>query len=151
MKNSIQHQIKSLASCFSLAFLLITVIAATLKTSPLVGQWQGEDGGEVGHITFDRKGYVTFFIRDQEIGGKEYMSDGIVYDMVYETDESKEPYTIDFAIRINKDDSEIARMPGIYKFVDQETLVINIKFDGSARPTAFDELSDDQITLRKTR
>ena len=142
---------KQLTSFFILFILLLGFTAATTKSSPLVGKWRGEDGGEVGFITFEQKGYVTFSIQGQEIGGKEYLSDGIVYDMIFETNESREPYLIDFVIRTNKDQLEIARMPGIYKFVDKETLVINMKFDGSARPEAFDETSDDQITLRKTK
>jgi hypothetical protein len=141
---------KQLTSVFILFLLVLSLPAATSKSSPLVGKWRGEDGGEVGFITFDHKGYVTFSIRDQEIGGKEYLSDGVVYDMIFETDESKTPYAIDFIIRTHNDLEEIARMPGIYKLVDKETLVINMKFDGSERPKVFDDSSNDQITLRKT-
>jgi hypothetical protein len=142
---------KQLISLFLLSSFLLGLTAATTKSSQLVGKWRGEDGGEVGFITFNQKGYVTFSIRDQEIGGKEYLSDGVVYDMKYETDETREPYTIDFVIMTHEDRIEIARMPGIFKLVDKETLVINMKFDGTERPEFFDETSDDQITLRKTK
>ncbi len=142
---------KQLISILFLFPLLIGLSAASVKPSGLVGKWKGEDGGEVGFITFDKKGYVTFFIRDQEIGGKKYLSEGVLYDMLYETDESAEPYKIDFVIKLIADGSEISRMPGIYKLIDQNTLVINMKFDGSVRPTQFEDESHDQIMLRKLK
>ena len=121
------------------------------KTSSLVGKWRGEDGKEVGFIVFDKKGYVSFSIRDQVIGGKNYLSDGVVYDMTYEADDQVLPMRLDFVIITHEDKTEIARMPGIYKLTNDETLVINMKFDGSSRPTTFDEESDDQITLTKIK
>jgi hypothetical protein len=142
---------KQFTYLFLSSVVLISLMAASTKSSPLVGKWRGEDGGEVGFITFDKKGYVTFSIRNQEIGGKEYLSDGVVYDMTYDTDETTEPYKIDFVIITHEDQLEIARMPGIYRFSDHQTLIINMKFDGSERPETFDETSDDQITLRKTK
>lgn len=131
--------------------ILTSFTAETVKRSPLVGKWRGEDGKEVGFITFDKKGYVIFTIDQQDIGGKQYLSDGIEYDMTYETDDSVSPAHLDFVITTCSDSEEIGRMPGIYKLLNDNTLVVNMKFDGSERPEAFDDESEDQITLTKVK
>jgi len=138
-----------------LAILPIFVVIALSLTSfmlpapSLIGKWKGNDGGEVGIISFDKEGYVTFEVNGQEVGGKDYESEGMIFDMFYETDETVVPHKIDFIIKMNDDQSEIARMLGIYTFTDDNTLIINMKFDGSPRPTTLDETSPDQITLIK--
>ena len=131
--------------------ILVSFAAGSVNRSTLVGQWRGEDDKEVGFITFDKKGYVTFTINHQDIGGKQYLSDGIEYDMTYETDDSASPAHLDFVITTCADGEEIGRMAGIYRLKDAKTLIINMKFDGTARPVAFDEESDDQITLMKVK
>ena len=137
-----------------LIYPLILVLAFCISsfTSPspsLIGQWKGEDNGEVGIITFEKEGYVSFTINDEKVGGKDYESEGLVFDMFYETDETVNPNTIDFVIKLDDDEVEVARMLGIYHFVDDNTLIINMKFDGSPRPMVMDEESIDQITLTR--
>ena len=56
---------------------------------------------------------------------------------------------MDFVIKMDDEEMEVARMLGIYHFVDDNTLIINMKFDGSPRPTMMDEESIDQITLTR--
>jgi hypothetical protein len=125
------------------------IISFTLPSPSLIGKWKGEDNGEVGIITFEKEGYVSFTINDEKVGGKDYESEGIVFDMFYETDETVTPHTMDFVIKMDDEDVEVARMLGIYHFVDDNTLIINMKFDGSTRPTMMDEESIDQITLTR--
>lgn len=137
-------------------FLLFALFTAgltsfTLTDSSLVGKWKGEDNGEVGVITFDKDGYASFTIGNELVGGKGYESEGLVFDMFYETDDSVSPHTIDFVIKINDGEIEVARMLGIYQLIDKKTLVINMKFDGTERPTTWDEDSEDQITLKKMK
>jgi hypothetical protein len=139
------------------AFLLLfaafaaSLTSFTLPKPSLIGKWKGEDGGEVGIITFDKQGYVSFTVNDEVVGGKEYKAEGLVFDMYYETDDSVTPNNMDFVIKIHDGQIEVARMQGIYKFVDDKTLVIHMKFDGTERPTALDDTSQDQITLKKMK
>ncbi len=142
---------KHLTSLLFFIIILLGLTASTFKASPLVGKWRGEDGGEVGTITFDKKGYVSFSINNQEIGGKEYLSEGVLYDMTYAYDHRQNPKTLDFIIQNNEDKIEIARMRGIYKLLDKDILIINMKFDGSERPIIFDDQSDDQIALTRIK
>ena len=61
------------------------------------------------------------------------------------------PHTVDFIIKMDDGQIEVARMEGIYNLLDKKTLVINMKFDGTDRPTALDDDSEDQITLKKMK
>jgi hypothetical protein len=138
----------------TLIFPVFVVFACCLTafaqpTPSLVGQWKGEDDGQVGIITFEKEGYVSFTINDEKVGGEDYTSEGIVFDMFYETDETVTPHTMDFVIKMDDDELEVARMLGIYHFTDDNTLIINMKFDGTPRPTMMDGESIDQITLTR--
>ena len=135
------------------AFLAIafSFTSFTLKAPTLIGKWQGEDEGDVGIITFDKSGYVSFTVDGEVVGGKNYKVEGIVMDMYYETDDTVTPHTIDFIFKIDEGQIEISRMLGIYKLVNEKTLILNMKFDGAERPTMLDENSKDQITLTKIK
>jgi hypothetical protein len=129
--------------------IALSLTSFTLPSPSLVGQWKGEDDGEVGIISFDKEGYVSFTVNGEKIGGKEYTAEGLVFDMYYESDESVQPHKMDFVIKMHAGEMEVARMQGIYTFRDDNTLVINMKFDGSDRPVTLDNDSDDQITLTR--
>src|SRR5688572_2878885 len=93
--------------------LALCMTSFTPPSPSLIGQWKGEDNGEVGIITFEKEGYVSFTINDEKVGGKDYESEGIVFDMFYETDETVTPHTMDFVIKMDDEDVEVARMLGI--------------------------------------
>lgn len=132
-------------------FLLCFLVSTTLiSAQSLVGSWKGEDNGEVGVINFDDKGYVSFTVNDEVIGGKQYKSEGLVFDMYYEINDAVTPHTMDFVIKM-ADDIEVGRMMGIYAFADDQTLIINMNFEGGDRPVALDESSENQITLSKIK
>lgn len=135
------------------AFIIVSFMMTSFstKTPTLVGKWKGEDEGEVGIITFDKGGYVSFTVEGEVVGGKNYSVDGVVMDMVYETDDSVTPHTIDFIFKLNEGQVEISRMLGIYQLVDEKTLILNMKFDGQERPVMMDENSVEQITLKKIK
>ena len=139
----------------SISSLLLVVLffcsSSVAFGQSLLGSWKGEDGGEVGVITFDKNGYVSFTINGESIGGKGYKAEGFVFDMVYETDEASVPHHMDFVIKMDDGAVEVSRMQGIYSFEDEKTLIINMKFDGSERPDAFDPTSDDEIRLTKMK
>jgi hypothetical protein len=132
-------------------FITITFFTQTIAAQSLVGKWKGEDNGEVGIINFDKDGYVSFTVGGELVGGKNYQAEGLTFDMFYETDDSVTPHTVDFVIKMDEGQVEVARMQGIYNLVDKKTLVINMKFDGTERPTALDDASEDQITLKKMK
>ena len=136
-----------LRSLFVLCFLIPT---ALISAQSLVGSWKGEDNGEVGVINFDDEGYVSFTVNGEEIGGKQYKSEGLVFDMYYEINDAVSPHTMDFVIKM-ADDIEVGRMMGIYAFTNDQTLIINMNFDGGDRPAALDESSENQITLTKIK
>ncbi len=115
------------------------------------GHWQGLSEGEVGKMTFDKKGYVTFIINDQPMGGKKFTSEGIDMTMRYEYDDHVTPHTIDFVLSMAGDGTELTRMLGIYQFVNAKTLIINMDFEGKARPTVFDPEDKNQIQLSKIK
>ncbi len=132
-------------------FLLSTfLLTHQMNAQSLVGNWKGEDDGEVGVINFDEDGYVSFTVNGEEIGGKQYKSEGLVFNMFYEINDAVTPHTMDFVIKM-ADDIEVGRMMGIYAFDGNETLIINMNFDGGERPAALDESSDNQITLSKIK
>lgn len=141
---------KSTISLLSL-FLTITLSSQITSAQSLVGKWKGEDNGEVGIIHFDKDGYVSFTVGGEHVGGKNYQAEGLTFDMFYETDDSVTPHKVDFIIKMDEGQIEVARMQGIYNLVDKKTLVINMKFDGSERPAALDDTSEDQITLKKMK
>jgi hypothetical protein len=126
-----------------------TITSFTTKTPTLIGKWQGEDEGQVGIITFEKGGYVSFFVDGEVVGGKKYEVEGIVMDVYYETDDSSTPHTIDFVFKLHEGQIEISRMLGIYHLVNDKTLILNMKFDGQERPKMLDETSKDQIMLKK--
>lgn len=134
-----------------LLFLFISLPLFTLisYSQSFKGTWKGESQGEIGTMTFDKKGYVAFIIDGEAVGGKEYIIEGVKMSMTYEYDEAAEPHTLDFIISMSNE--EITRMLGIYKFIDKNTLVINMDFDGIARPLEFGEDDKNQVTLKKIK
>lgn len=142
---------KSLPVFWPFLFVLCFLASSQVYSQSLIGSWKGEDGGEVGVITFDKNGYVSFTVNGESIGGKGYKAEGMVFDMVYETNDTADPHHMDFVIKMDDGSLEVSRMQGIYSFVDDKTLIINMKFDGSDRPQAFDSNSDDEIRLTKMK
>ncbi len=132
-----------------LSFLLLTSFTDS-KTS-LIGKWKGVDDGEVGFVTFDKDGYVTMEMEGGKMGGKKFDAGGVMASMTYEIDDTTDPMTIDFIIRLLDEGLEVGRLPGIYKFVNNKTLIINLNFDGPERPTRFDPEDPNQITMSRVK
>ena len=133
-----------------LSILLITGTSLiTAQDSRLTGKWTGLSEGERGIMTFDKDGYASFTIEGETIGGKKYKADGILMTMTYEYDDQVVPHTIDFVISTAEENIEIIRMKGIYKFVNDRTMIFNMKFDDSERPLEFNKADPNQIILTK--
>lgn len=134
-----------------LIICLLLVSAFNPSPATLVGKWKGESEGEIGFIQFSRDGYVSFVAEDKKVGGKKYTMEGMVFDMTYETNESVTPHTMDFVIRLHEDQTEISRLQGIYKFVNDKTLIVNMNFDGDDRPEVFNPDDPNQIVLHRVK
>jgi len=100
-------------------------------------------------MTFDKKGYVAFIIDGEKVGGKDYTAEGVKLSMRYEYNEAVEPHTLDFIIFMENE--ELIRMLGIYKFIDKNTFILNMDFEGKDRPLAFDEDDKKQVTLMRVK
>jgi uncharacterized protein (TIGR03067 family) len=135
--------------CLFLSFQLIALHSATAQS--LKGKWQGTSEGEVGKMTFDKKGYVSFIIDGKPMGGKKFSSEGADLTMRYEYNEKADPHTLDLIITLSDGSMELARMKGIYQFVDDKTLVLNMDFEGNARPKAFNKEDKNQVTLTRIK
>jgi uncharacterized protein (TIGR03067 family) len=135
--------------CLLLSFQLLALPSSVAQS--FKGKWQGTSNGEVGVMTFDKKGYITFIVDGKVIGGKKFSSEGVHLTMRYEFNDKVEPHTLDFIILIADDDMELSRMPGIYKFENEKTLIVNMDFGGNARPKVFDPEDKNQITLTRIK
>jgi len=130
-------------------FIGLLLLTHSIHSQSFKGTWKGESNGEIGTMTFDKKGYVAFIIDGEAVGGKEYMIEGVKMSMTYEYNESAEPHTLDFIISMANE--EVTRMLGIYKFIDKNTLVINMDFDGISRPLEFGEDDKNQVMLTRVK
>ncbi len=137
---------------FLLHILLITGTSLiTAQDNKLTGKWTGLSEGKRGLLTIEEEGYASFTIDGETFGGKKYKADGILMTMTYEHNEQVMPHTIDFVISTAEDHTEIIRMKGIYKFVNDRTMIFNMKFDDSERPQEFDKADPNQITFTKIK
>ena len=131
--------------------VLLFLVTITLHAQSLVGKWKGDSNGEVGTMSFDKDGYVTFIMDGEILGGKKFKSEGVELSMRYEFNTKVEPNTLDFVLFSGDETVEFSRMLGIYKFINPKTLIVNMDFEGKARPTAFDHDDVNQIELKKIK
>jgi len=117
----------------------------------LVGTWQGTKDDQTGQFIFDKKGYATIVQGGETIGGKKYTADGMTLQVVYDVNPTTDPMTIDFIIQKVDDKTEITRMVGIYKFVNEKTLILNLNYTDKKRPKKFDPESPNQIVLTRIK
>ena len=122
-----------------------------IHAQSLIGKWEGTSHGEPGMMTFDKKGYITFIIDNEPMGGKKFTESGVELSMKYEFNDKVEPHTLDFVLMPADESMEFSRMLGIYKFINPKTLIINMDFDGKARPQEFDPDDVNQIALSKIK
>lgn len=132
-------------------FFLMSMTFIHAQDYSLVGTWQGTRDGETGKFIFDKKGYATIDQGGEKIGGKKYMANGLKLKVIYDVNPTTDPKTIDFIIKKSDDDTEITRMVGIYKFVNEKTLILNLNTKDKIRPRKFDPHSEDQIVLSKIK
>lgn len=128
-----------------LSFILFSAFTL-VETPAYVGKWRGEDKGDIGYVTFTEDGYALFEFDGQLMGGKSYTMDGVEASMLYEVEEKENYYNIDFIIKKIEDKETLGTLQGIFKMNSETEMVLALGFDGSSRPTNFE---NNEISLRK--
>jgi uncharacterized protein (TIGR03067 family) len=144
-----KHMMKTLFGTVVFFVMSLTFIQA--QDYSLVGTWQGTMDGETGKFIFDKKGYATIDQGGEKIGGKKYIAKGLKLKVIYDVNPTTDPKTIDFIIKKVDDDTEMTRMVGIYKFVNEKTLILNLNIKDKVRPRKFDPHDENQIVLSKIK
>lgn len=136
-----------------LFIFLATTTLVILATSPgfsqtnHIGLWKGTDNDEVGYVNMDSLGFAYFIIKGDTLGGESFTMKGQKAAMKYEISNSSPLKSIDFVIYLMDDKQEIGRLPGIFKFDENNNLVLCLNFKNQDRPTEFTE--GDTILFEK--
>ena len=132
-------------------FLLLAFLSVNAQTTKdqLIGKWKGEDGKEIGYVTFDAQDYATFEINGRIIGGKEFNFEGKIGMMKYEIiSQEKELIKLDFVVTVFEKTKKVKRLMGIFKVIDYHTIEVALGFN-DIRPTEFN--TDNSITLKREK
>ncbi|WP_111683070.1 hypothetical protein [Winogradskyella tangerina] len=134
---------------FLTLLLIVPLLSMTVEidNSKFIGKWVGEDGKEIGYITFDSEGYATFEIQGQVFGGKEFVLDGKRGKMTYEIKDGTEPIEVDL-IMTNLDNGDVRTLSCIANFIDDNTMEFAMGFSDK-RPTDFG--GEDAIILKRVK
>ncbi len=103
-----------------------------------LGEWESDDGYDVGYLILDEEGYATLKADGQVMGGKSAIVGGVEAYMLYEIDYDSSPIEIDFIIHNLADDEEMGRLKGIMRFIDDNSLKLVLGFKGK-RPESFED------------
>ena len=104
----------------------------------IIGKWKGEEKGDIGFVSFDKEGYTIFETGDQKMGGKEFTMNGKKAKMTYNVNTEVKPIALDLIITI-LENNESKSMLGIIEFEGEDKMHMALGFDGSSRPTEFND------------
>ncbi|WP_320815147.1 hypothetical protein [Flavobacterium sp.] len=124
-----------------LILLLLTLFGLTsfapLETkNDLIGEWIGNDKGEIGKLVFQKNGYAYFVMGNQKFGGESFVMEGKKGSMKYTVDDKTNPFKIDLIISI-EGTKIVKKQKCIAKFISKNKLNFAIGFEDE-RPTNFD-------------
>ncbi|WP_461303576.1 hypothetical protein [Aureisphaera sp.] len=129
-----------------LTLLLLPLVSFTANIQyDLIGEWEGEDQGEIGLIVFQKNGFAYFEVAGQRYGGEEFELDGKKGSMKYKINSNVDPVEVDFVVT-KHETKEQRSLLGILKFTDEDSMTLAIGFNGP-RPTGFD--SENSIRLNR--
>lgn len=132
-------------SILIVSFVLFSAFTL-IETPPCVGKWKGEDKGDIGYITFTKDGYALFEFDGQIMGGKSFVRDGVEASMQYEVEKKDNYYNVDIIVKKIENDETMGILQGIFKMNSETEMVLALGFEGSSRPTNFE---NNEISLRK--
>lgn len=130
-----------------ISIISLSLLLSLQSNNKHLGEWEGDDGSDVGYLILDEEGYATLKADGQVMGGKSAIVGGVEAYMLYEIDYESSPIEIDFIIHNLADDEEMGRLKGILEFIDDNTLKLALGFQGS-RPENFGG-SDAIVFTRK--
>lgn len=133
----------------SFLFFLFFIAANTAVSQSIIGSWQGDDGDQIGTITFDDEGYCTMVVGNQTMGGKEFESDGNKGSMTYAIDKSQTPIAITLTVTrfATETDPEFAtNMYGLIKFKDDNNITLAL---GNPEQKVTEFTPDNSIELTR--
>ncbi|MBK9983168.1 MAG: hypothetical protein IPP15_12265 [Saprospiraceae bacterium] len=87
------------------------------------------------NLFFDKKDMRSWIRAAKKIGGKKYIAQGMTLKVIYDVNPTTDPKTIDFIIKKVDDDTEITRMVGIYKFVNEKNSYFKSQHHRQNSPT----------------
>lgn len=105
--------------------------------SKLIGEWIGEDKGEIGKIVFQKNDYAFFEYQNEIFGGESFMLDGKKGAMKFSIEDKKTPFDIDLIVSFEGTKLE-RKLLCIGKFIAKNKMQFAIGFDGE-RPQGFNK------------
>ena len=105
--------------------------------SELIGEWTGEDKGDIGKIVFQKNGFAFFEYQNQVFGGESFIMEGKKGSMKFTVDDKKIPFNIDLTVSIEGTKTE-RKLLCIGKFITKNKLRFAIGFEGE-RPLDFND------------
>ena len=130
---------------------IISFSFLTIPDSRFTGKWKGVSQSEVGYINFDKEGYVSFTVNGETMGGKEFVVEGQVLRMSYEINDTLKPKGIDIIVSSATTNKETKRVKGIFEFLSDTKVRMNINFDGAERPKSFGVKDDNTLIFDKVK
>lgn len=123
------------------ALILITAFmgaGSTLSAQHnLVGKWMAIDKTDTVYVVFDEEGYVTLIEDGEVIGGKDFTVEGLPASFTYTTNTQVKPHHIDMHLKAME--TQMGMMPGIFEFVDANTIKLYMNSDDILEGTATPE------------
>ena len=126
----------------SIQILLLLLLAISFTSfigsdSRFIGKWKTVSEGQTIFINFDKDCTAYFILDGQKMGGKDFVVEGHIVNMTYEINDSIRPNAIDIVLRKKDDRIEVERIKGIYEFINDDKLKLNLNFERGGRPKSF--------------
>ncbi|MEQ3662237.1 MAG: hypothetical protein ACJAYP_000841 [Flavobacterium sp.] len=127
-----------------ISFSLTSFNTNDIKTQ-LIGEWIGEDKGEIGKMVFQKNGFAYFEFQNKIFGGESFEMNGKKGSMKYVIDDRKNPFNVDLIISI--EGTQIRQTQYcIGRFINKSKLQFAMGFEGE-RPKDFD--NENSIIFNK--
>ena len=127
-----------------ISFSLTSFNTNDIKTQ-LIGEWIGEDKGEIGKMVFQKNGYAYFEFQNKIFGGESFEMNGKKGSMKYVIDDRKNPFNVDLIISIEGTQMKQIQYC-IGRFINKNKLQFAMGFEGE-RPKDFE--NENSIIFNK--